>query len=924
MSKISRLVGQLGTEKDSTEVVHALGRTLLSALERAFGVGRRAVGGACDRQNAAWWTQLCADSRDAMLRQKANMRATGQLDDAEAKREFSRLRTFYQRTRREARECYQVAHFDAFLQECKADPRALWRRLNEGAASDCPITDVADWSEYFDALYNGEVNAFSDVNAEAILSFINGAVRGEDGRGWERGTAGRDARVVAAAALNTPFALEEVVNAVRSLRNNRSGGLDRVPAECLKYASKPITIGERVCEVNVLAPHLLVLLEHIRSTGDFPRQFCESSLTPIHKKGDVLDKGNYRGLAVGGVLAKLYAFILESRLSNWADGVKARLPWQGGFIRSRGTLDNLLVLRHLTDKHKSAFGASAPLFVCQIDFEKAFDKVPRHLLWLRLQERGVHGEMLEALKKGYEQVMMRVKVNGSKGAPFESTQGVKQGCPLSPPLFGFFVETFGDYVRAKDQHMGAAMAAGDCPVVDGQRIPLIFYADDLSLFANTHRRLMCLLNALREFCEAFGMKVNVKKSEVLGFHPSQHVREGVRSAGNIEVGMRAIEGNSMRFHVMPWLARARYLGLHYGPDTPFESCTDELFASGQRAMYALIKKLRRQGLFLPGVGIKCFHAHVRSILSYGAQIWAPDALLRVTLPLRGREQKYGYFERALKDRMVQLQRAFLRRIAGVSIAPDRLLFRELDQSPLQVHWAELLFRFWNRLVKADGTIYQSAFREEIRLALTHGRQYSGWGIKVLGVLNSLGYSFGSSAVSGGLDGLVNAICSHELDVASLMDTLRGRFNDDWNSSRLVTDPRFFVSDGLHPGVKMCRHARWMGASMHLKGYIPNRAHISLMRFRLCVWALEVNRPGGRPRDERWCRVCGNRDCVEDERHVLLECPEYVEERELLWPEGVPPPGVMMSQVMAMGDQRVLARVIHAIKARRTSRIGVAT
>ena len=137
------------------------------------------MGEACDQQNAVWWTQLCADSREAMLIHKANMRANGQLDDAEAKREFSRLRTFYQRTRREARESYQISHFDAFLRECKADPRALWRRLNEGAASDCPITDVGDWSEYFDALYNGEVNAFSDVNAEAILSFINGAVRGE-------------------------------------------------------------------------------------------------------------------------------------------------------------------------------------------------------------------------------------------------------------------------------------------------------------------------------------------------------------------------------------------------------------------------------------------------------------------------------------------------------------------------------------------------------------------------------------------------------------------------------------------------------------------------------------------------------------------------------------------------------------------------
>ena len=501
---------------------------------------------------------------------------------------------------------------------------------------------------------------------------------------------------------------------------------------------------------------------------------------------------------------------------------------------------------------------------------------------------------------------------------------MKQGCPLSPPLFGFFVETFGDYVRAKDQYMGHAMAADDYPVVDGQRIPLIFYADDLSLFANTHRRLMCLLNTLREFCEAFGMKVNVKKSEVLGFHPSQQVREGVRSIGNIAVGMRVIEGNSMRFNAIPWLARARYLGLHYGPDTPFESCTDELFASGQRAMYALVKNLRRQGLFSPVVGIKSFHAYIRSILSYGAQIWAPDALLRITLPMRGQEQKCGYFERALKDRMVQLQRAFLRRIAGVSIAPDRLLFRELDQNPLQVHWAELLFRFWNRLVKADGTIYHCAFREEIRLALTHGRQYSGWGIKVLGVLHSLGYSFGNSTVAGGIEGLVNAISSHELDVTSLMDTLRGRFNDEWNSSRLVTDPRLFISDGLRPGVKMCRHARWMGVSSHLKDYIPNKAHISLMRFRLCVWTLEVNRPGGRPRDERWCRVCGNRSCVEDERHVLLECPEYAEERELLWPSGIPPPGTTMAHVMAMGNQRDLARVIHAIRARRSNKIGTTT
>ena len=60
------------------------------------------------------------------------------------------------------------------MQECRADPRALWKMLNAGANETCPITEVSSWSDYFNALYNGETNAFNDVSAEAILSFING------------------------------------------------------------------------------------------------------------------------------------------------------------------------------------------------------------------------------------------------------------------------------------------------------------------------------------------------------------------------------------------------------------------------------------------------------------------------------------------------------------------------------------------------------------------------------------------------------------------------------------------------------------------------------------------------------------------------------------------------------------------------------
>ena len=77
----------------------------------------------------------------------------------------------------------------------------------------------------------------------------------------------------------------------------------------------------------------------------------------------------------------------------------------------------------------------------------------------------------------------------------------------------------------------------------------------------------------------------VKKSEVLGFHPWQQKRDQFRNTGNLLVDM-ALQDPTASLGTMPWPKRTRYLGLHYGADTPFESCTNELYAVGRRAVYA--------------------------------------------------------------------------------------------------------------------------------------------------------------------------------------------------------------------------------------------------------------------------------------------------------------------------------------------------
>ncbi|GLC39508.1 hypothetical protein PLESTM_000905900 [Pleodorina starrii] len=732
--------------------------------------------------------------------------------------------------------------------------------------------------------------------------------------------ASRNQRVVAAASLNAPFSLAEVIAALKSLANHKSPGLERAPAECYKYATRKVEDKEEL----VLAPYLLRLLEHIRSTGDYPKQFEVSIVTPLHKKGDALDPSNYRGLAVGGALSKLYANLLDRRLKAWGESSGARSPYQGGFRPKRGTIHNLFLLRHLTDRCRRVLpnGSSQALFVCQIDFEKAFDRVNRDMLWLRLEERGVTGAALAALKRCYERVELRVKVNGTTGAAFPSSQGVKQGCPMSPTLFGFFVEGYADYVDALDVALPDAMAAPECPDVEGRRVPLALYADDLSLFAATKRRLMSLLRALREWSEVFGLTVNARKCELLLFHPSDQVRSHFYAINGL-VTMRVLEDGLPVDRPITWKPRARYLGLHFGPNSSFASCTDELYGAGQRAMFSLLSKLRRQGLLLPFVGMKCFNAQVRSVLSYGSQLWGVDlvlALLERGYPAN-EAPRSCYSEVATRDRMVKLQIAFMKQLVGASVPPLQLLFRELGQMPLQMYWAESVFRFWNSMVENTSSIYHSVFRHEIRLALESDLQGDGWGTKIIRALNILRHDWPEDATAGTIDARVRRYSTCKLDVEALLDTLRGRINDDWASDRLAVDPCSFVTDGRKPGVKMCRHKHWMGQPKQFEGYIPPAHHRALLRFRLCVSDLAVNSESNRARELRVCKACRINGAVEDEKHFLMECSALVSARQKLWDLGVPE-GASVCDVMQIDDQRGLAKVVYDMFCFRRERIAV--
>jgi hypothetical protein len=69
----------------------------------------------------------------------------------------------------------------------------------------------------------------------------------------------------------------------------------------------------------------------------------------LHKGGDALQFENYRGITVGPVLAKVFAMILEARLSSWAKERGQCARGQVGFRKDLCTMDNLYILRMLIE-----------------------------------------------------------------------------------------------------------------------------------------------------------------------------------------------------------------------------------------------------------------------------------------------------------------------------------------------------------------------------------------------------------------------------------------------------------------------------------------------------------------------------------------------------------------------------------------------
>jgi len=167
-----------------------------------------------------------------------------------------------------------------------------------------------------------------------------------------------------------------------------------------------------------------------------------------------------------------------------------------------------------TEKRDALFGVQVLLqrcrdfntdvFLCFIDFEKAFDRVKHDRFIEVLQKHGVDEKDVRIIKNLYWHQKASVMFENNYTDEIEIKRGVRQGCVLSPLLFNAYSEEI--FKEALDD-------VEEGVVINGEIINNMRYADDTVILASSQTGLQFLLQQVNSKCAEYGLKINTQKTK---------------------------------------------------------------------------------------------------------------------------------------------------------------------------------------------------------------------------------------------------------------------------------------------------------------------------------------------------------------------------------------------------------------------------
>jgi len=551
-----------------------------------------------------------------------------------------------------------------------SDPKRYWTMLNDKGKQGNKVVDI-----HLDVLskHFRELSYRSDVEDDNInLDNVN--------------TTNNE-------SLNTVFTKQEVMDAIKNLKQGKASGLDEVINEFIIHSASAMV------DVYVL------LFNVVLESGIIPDSWSIGVIKPLYKgKGDKNNVDNYRGITLLSCISKLFTACINSRINKFLDENGLLGEEQAGFRKGYSTVDHIFSLHAIIEIYKAL---NKKLYCAFVDFKKAYDGIHRSLLWKKLLSYQINGKVLNVIKNLYAHAKSCVCTKQCSTF-FLSNIGLRQGENLSPILFALFLNDLQMHVSQVYNGLNELKDVilhnlSDDDVEVFVKLYILLYADDTVIMAESEKELQRALDGMYEYCVDNKLVVNANKTKIVIF-----ARGKVRKYPIFLFGDDVIEVND----TYP------YLGILFNYNGRFQKGEKKLYEQAQRAMFNVLSKCRK--MFLPiDICVELFDQLVLPILLYGVEVWGPQSgYLADKLRLK-------FFKLLTKCRMS---------------TPTNIILGELGRYPSEVYIRCRVLNYWYRLqVQMKEFSFASILYNVMCKLHMDGRYNFIWIEKVHTWMNELGF-----------------------------------------------------------------------------------------------------------------------------------------------------------------------------------------
>ena len=652
--------------------------------------------------------------------------------------------------------------------------------------------------------------------------------------------------------LNDPITRDELLKALRKLKKGKSCSIDLISNEMLQNLT-PLCIKA-----------LLKTFNHSLASGLYP--WHTSVITPIYKSGNPFNPDNYRAIAVGSCMGKLFSSILLDRLLRFKNLYCPDPKEQLGFSKGAQTNDHVFTLKTMVDKYTRK--QRVKLYACFVDLRKAFDTVCRDLLLHKISCLGIDGHFFNCLSDMYSNSIARIKISRLLTPNISIGRGTEQGHPLSPDLFKIFIQNLSSLLHT----------TGDYPELADLVISHLLWADDLVLLALSPTALQENINILLEFCQLMGLEININKTKVITFHPprSKHTQS------QFYLGELPIKNTETYC----------YLGIVFHQNGTFTAANAELRAKALRALYGLKGNIVKDALSHKSLCI-LFDSLIKPILLYGCQVVGPHSkTIKYISNLNDESDPTLALKYIAQDHYEKFHLKFIKWSLSVHSKSSNIgCWGETGRAPLIYEVCKLSLDYFTRAKNSENSLVSAAFREQAELDLP-------WYANLSKLINKYHDPTNS-----------NTKAKQSTLTAHLM---KEEFVDNWKQAKSDSPKLEFYN----------KIKTEFGPEKYLTLVRDQEARKSLTRLRISAHNLFIER--GRyespliPRADRTCVFCSTNlgtKCIEDEYHALVECPLYLPLKKKF---GFYPTSdwdlvdSFSSQDISAKDATAIAKTVHAI------------